>query len=323
MKTIEQLPLTPKQQLFCDEYLKDRNATRAALRAGYSGAMALSGKLMQVPKIKAYIKLRVKKTATKMETVRAEFLTELRRIAFANMGDYFDDDNKLKPMSKLTRDQKAAIWNVKMTESDEGNTVYLRLNNKLSAMEKLAKHLGFYDMEMQGPEVRYVYLDKDAMDEFDRLEDDSMKKSDVGSRRAEEEDDDEPEVKNERWERDKALFMEQELERLKRELPLQREKARLEAEKDGGGQKSDVGRQKSDGEKVTATSAGIVVGDNTNNGVAAVNVAGGDTDNGGAKTVKTQYSNVGLTGKIISKEERMERRRDFEYATGIKLPWRG
>ncbi|ENG5503925.1 terminase small subunit, partial [Yersinia enterocolitica] len=28
--------LTPKQELFCREYLKDLNATQAAIRAGYS-----------------------------------------------------------------------------------------------------------------------------------------------------------------------------------------------------------------------------------------------------------------------------------------------
>jgi len=29
-------PLTPKQQLFVDEYMKDRNATQAYIRSGYS-----------------------------------------------------------------------------------------------------------------------------------------------------------------------------------------------------------------------------------------------------------------------------------------------
>ncbi len=229
--TIEQLPLTPKQQRFCDEYLKDMNATRAALAAGYSRTTALNGQLMTLPKIKAYIKLRVKKTSTKMELARDEFLTELRRIAFANMGDYFDDDNKLKPMSELTRDQKAAIWNIRVTENAEGSHLQLRLNNKLSALEKLAKHLGFYHLDLAEPEIEYKYLDKETLDEDDRFEDDSMK-SEIRDRKSEEEDD-EPEVKDGRWERDKAIFMEQELEKLKRELPLQMERARLEAEAAG------------------------------------------------------------------------------------------
>ena len=47
--------LTIKQQLFCDEYLKDMNATRAALRAGYSAETAMNGSLMRKPKIKAHL----------------------------------------------------------------------------------------------------------------------------------------------------------------------------------------------------------------------------------------------------------------------------
>jgi phage terminase small subunit len=36
------MALTPKQQLFCDEYLIDLNATQAAIRAGYSAKTAYS-----------------------------------------------------------------------------------------------------------------------------------------------------------------------------------------------------------------------------------------------------------------------------------------
>ena len=314
--TIEQLPLTPKQQLFCDEYLKDLNATRAALRAGYSGAMALSGKLMQLPKIKAYIKHRTKKTASKMEIVRNDFLTELCRIAFANMGDYFDDDGKMKPMNQLTSDQKAAIWNIKMTENDKGSTLQLRLNNKLGALEKIAKHLGFYYAVAEEPEVKYVYLDKEEIDENDRIEDETMappkaeKTSEVGSQMSENDDED-GDAKNGRWERDKALYMEQELERLKKELQAQKQRASAEAEADGD--KDWLARNK----KVTEDEE--------------VAVAGGETV-GVAATVETEqktepakprfFANMGLTGKIVSKEVRKERRRDFEYATGIKLPGR-
>jgi len=312
MKTIDQLPLTPKQQLFCDEYLKDLNATRAALRAGYSGAMALSGKLMQLPKIKTYIKHRTKKTASKMEIVRNDFLTELCRIAFVNMGDYFDDDGKMKPMNQLTSDQKAAIWNIKMTENDKGSTLQLRLNNKLGALEKIAKHLGFYYAVAEEPEVKYVYLDKEAIDENDCIEDETMAppKAEVGNQRSEDEDD-EPEGRDGHWERDKVLYMEQELERLKKELQAQKQRASAEAEAEGD--KDWLTRNK----KVTEDEE--------------VAVAGGETI-GVAATVETEqktepakprsFTNMGLTGKIVSKEVRKERRRDFEYATGIKLPGR-
>ena len=46
-----------KQKKFCDEYLKDRNATQAAIRAGYSKktARSIGSENLTKPDIKAYI----------------------------------------------------------------------------------------------------------------------------------------------------------------------------------------------------------------------------------------------------------------------------
>lgn len=47
-----------KQKKFCDEYLKDRNATQAAIRAGYSKktAYSIGNENLKKPELKAYIK---------------------------------------------------------------------------------------------------------------------------------------------------------------------------------------------------------------------------------------------------------------------------
>lgn len=54
---MEEIKLTPKQRLFCEEYLIDLNATRAAIRAGYSEktAATIGNENMRKPLIKAYI----------------------------------------------------------------------------------------------------------------------------------------------------------------------------------------------------------------------------------------------------------------------------
>jgi phage terminase small subunit len=175
MKTLfKDLPLTPKQQLFCDEYFKDFNATAAALRAGYSRATALNGQLMGMPKIIAHVKARMKKTRKKLNIDHQRIAAELAKIAFANMGDYFGDDGEAKPMHKLTDDQKAAIVNLKITEGKDGTTIQLRLSNKLQALEKLPKHTGFYHPEQQLPEQEFIYFDQQELDEHDRFEDDSL-----------------------------------------------------------------------------------------------------------------------------------------------------
>jgi hypothetical protein len=145
MKTIDNTPLTTKQQRFCDEYLIDMNATAAALRAGYSRATALTGQLMREPGVAAYLEQRTKEVRQKLQVSHEMIAAELVKMAFANLGDYFGDDGKLKPMNEMTDDAKAALWNLKITDHKDGSsTVQLRLCSKLSAIEKLARHTGFY-----------------------------------------------------------------------------------------------------------------------------------------------------------------------------------
>ena len=55
------MALTEKQQLFCDEYLIDLNATQAAIRAGYSEKTArkIGSENLTKPDIRAYIENRL------------------------------------------------------------------------------------------------------------------------------------------------------------------------------------------------------------------------------------------------------------------------
>jgi len=63
--------LTPKQQLFCDEYLIDLNATQAAIRAGYKvknleTAESIGRENLGKPRVKAYIDERLAKKASSL-----------------------------------------------------------------------------------------------------------------------------------------------------------------------------------------------------------------------------------------------------------------
>ncbi|WP_034801232.1 terminase small subunit [Exiguobacterium oxidotolerans] len=58
--------MTPKQQLFCDEYLVDLNATQAAIRAGYSEKTAKQTGVenLSKPVIRTYLDERLAKKTT-------------------------------------------------------------------------------------------------------------------------------------------------------------------------------------------------------------------------------------------------------------------
>ncbi|WP_448698592.1 terminase small subunit [Mucilaginibacter sp. AW1-3] len=166
-----ELILTPKQQKFCDEYLIDLNATKAALRAGYSGSTALSGALMRIPKIAYYLQQRTEEVSRKAKINHEMLLTELSKIAFGNMRNYYHSDGTMKGVHELTDDEAAALWCMKITDGKDGQTSFIRLNNKLSALEKIARHLRFYDMEEEEPEKEYVFLDSAKLDDDDTFDD--------------------------------------------------------------------------------------------------------------------------------------------------------
>lgn len=163
--------LTPKQQLFCDEYLTDMNATRAALRAGYSEATALNGALMRLPKIQWHLEQRAKDMKQKVPVSPEMLLAELSKIAFGNMGNYLEADGRLKPLNAISDDDKAALWHFK-TNND--GTVNLKMHNKLAAIEKIARLLRFYEAKVAVPQPTYVYLDKKDICADDRFEDSTI-----------------------------------------------------------------------------------------------------------------------------------------------------
>jgi phage terminase small subunit len=172
--------LTPKQARFCAEFFVDYNATAAALRAGYSPATAANGRLMTLPKIKQHLQQRGALINEELDVTHQMVLTELKKMAFANMGDYFGSDGKIKPMQEIGDSAKAALLNYTITEDKNGTTIKIRMSNKLQALEKIAKHIKFYDPMPQ--EVNYWIIDRGVNEECDSIDDDSVLKENQETR---------------------------------------------------------------------------------------------------------------------------------------------
>ena len=75
--------LSTRQKAFALEYLRDRNATQAAIRAGYSprSANAQAPQLLANPRIAAFINRKSAKAAERAEVDAAFVIGELRRVA--------------------------------------------------------------------------------------------------------------------------------------------------------------------------------------------------------------------------------------------------
>ena len=74
--------MTLKQQRFADEYIIDGNATRAAIKAGYSSKYANTNasKLLQNTTIKSYIDERLARLASEKIATQEEVLTYLTSV---------------------------------------------------------------------------------------------------------------------------------------------------------------------------------------------------------------------------------------------------
>jgi len=142
--------LTHQQQRFCDEYLSHFNAFKAAINSGYSENTSRKGALLHVPKIQQYLKERMAERSQRLEITHDMILRELSKIAFSNMGNYYDEYGCLKRMNELTVDEKGAIafYDIVEIQDGEGYRVgtqsRIKLHNKMSALDKIARHLGFY-----------------------------------------------------------------------------------------------------------------------------------------------------------------------------------
>lgn len=101
------MALTDKQRRFCEEYVVDWNATRAAIAAGYSEntARAIGAENLTKPDIAAYIE-EIQKDLTKLAGVSA--LQNMRLLWEIASGVKIEDGVYIGPVAKDT-DRIAAI----------------------------------------------------------------------------------------------------------------------------------------------------------------------------------------------------------------------
>jgi hypothetical protein len=140
------------------------------VNSGYSENTSRKGALLHVPKIQHYLKEAMNRRSQRLEITHDMILRELSKIAFSNMGNYYDEYACLKRMNELTVDEKAAIsyYDITEVEDAEGYRVgaqsRIKLHNKMSALDKIARHLGFYGVAVkQNQEPRIKTQDGESL----------------------------------------------------------------------------------------------------------------------------------------------------------------
>lgn len=150
--------LTFQQRVFVAEYLKDRNGTQAAIRAGYSAnsAQEQSSVLLSKPMIRAAIEAVVIKAEEKAGLTVERTLREVARLAFFDPRKLLNADGSPKALTELDDDTAAGIAGLDVQEQYEGSgadRVFVgyvkkyKLADKNAALEKAMKHLGQYERD--------------------------------------------------------------------------------------------------------------------------------------------------------------------------------
>ena len=185
--------LTPKQETFIQEYVKDMNATQAALRSGYSQKTAhrIGAENMQKPAITSKINEKMRSHLRKLEEEGLDVLRELAILASSDMPDYvrIDEDGnmQIKSFDELKGKSSKAIKSIKQktvtrqTKGADGEmepitetTVEFQLWDKVKALELLGKYHKLFTEKL---EVKKDELEKMTVDELmDKLKDFDMSK---------------------------------------------------------------------------------------------------------------------------------------------------
>ena len=147
-----------RRKEFVAAYLANgRNATQAAITAGYSAksARVTGPQLLLHPAIKDELARMAHAITSRMELSAERTLREIARIAYADARSLYDADGKIKPMSEWSEDIAAAVASVESAEINGGAAMAhkIKLWDKSAALEKAMKYLDLYRPEPPVKEV--------------------------------------------------------------------------------------------------------------------------------------------------------------------------
>ena len=156
--------MTPKQERFIAEYCIDLNGTQAAIRAGCSprSANRTASKWLSKADISREIAQRTNQQLEAAQLSAVRTLEELRRVAFSDIGRFFDARGNLKRLDKLAPEDRAAIASIevvlKKTATGDGKVerVLKIRRDKLHALEMAMQHFKRLQPKTDEPPVQKV-----------------------------------------------------------------------------------------------------------------------------------------------------------------------
>jgi phage terminase small subunit len=167
------LVLTPSEKIFADEWLIDRNGTRAYKvaypRVKNDNAAGVSAfQLLRKPKIDKYVQKRLERLSAKVQMDTEWVLQGYKKLVDFSFDEIYDDDGHLKPISEWSENAKFAAVGLKQmkkisrkktekTES-ESETIMsdLKFDSKKDVFDSVGKYLRMFGDEGQGKGINVI-----------------------------------------------------------------------------------------------------------------------------------------------------------------------
>lgn len=145
--------LNESEEIFCQEYVVDRNGTRAIQRAGFKGkdssAAVAASKWLKKDKIVVRIQTLMDERAKRVQVEADDILMELKRLGYSDLRGLFREDGTIKHPTDWPEDLARAVASIEVEELFEGhgeNRTWIGYTKKVKfwpkdrALELMGKH---------------------------------------------------------------------------------------------------------------------------------------------------------------------------------------
>ena len=170
-----------RKQLFAKTFMTNGfNGTKAAIAAGYAekNADKYCDVLLKDEFVQGEMQ-KIQNVATKKMMIdHNRLIQELKTIAYSSAADIYNDWTDIKKFDEISEENKKCIAQIetktikeKTATGEVINAEYIKIkfHDKLSAIDKLAKHIGLYEVDNSQKNVQTVSILLSSQELIDQL----------------------------------------------------------------------------------------------------------------------------------------------------------
>lgn len=150
--------LNLRQQVFCREYMRDFNGTRAYKAAGFNvtsdgSAAANASRLLKDDNVKAYMEELRQEFFMNAEITTEQIIAQYKKLAFNDARSLYNEQGELKDPKDWPDEIAAAVVSFEVAVDEDGNVIKkVKLIDRKGSLDSLSRINGLFKdkVEMSG-----------------------------------------------------------------------------------------------------------------------------------------------------------------------------